>query len=355
MNTIHPLTQWVINKIETEYKEDVALLIGIEGHSTNEDFHGECFDYFVPATERGYKLSETFIIDGIGHDLYPRSWERLEQSVKLNEMALLIDKAVILYAKSDEDENRFLDMQKRLKQNLQDDTFVYAKALESMDRALEIYRTLIFEGKSYRIRCEAFYIHKHLSQAVAFLNHTYTESSIFTERQAYNEDAKSRIYHCPEMTVVPDGFFSLANKLLRTDNDQEISEIILGLLKSTRNFILDRKPSESVEYRNNKFEELADWYQEMSLTWSRIRYFCEHQMVEEAYTDACLMQEEFLTIACEFGIEELNLLDSFDPTDLSLLALRSNQLEQYLKELLAGHGITLNSYTDLEEFLEKRS
>ena len=53
---MHPLTQWVINKIETEYKEDVALLIGIKGHATNNDDHGECFDYFIPATERGYEL-----------------------------------------------------------------------------------------------------------------------------------------------------------------------------------------------------------------------------------------------------------------------------------------------------------
>ena len=76
MKTIHPLTQWAIHKIETEYKEDIALLIGIKGHSTDGDCHGECFDFFVPATEHGYNLSQTFIIDGIGHDLYPRSWER---------------------------------------------------------------------------------------------------------------------------------------------------------------------------------------------------------------------------------------------------------------------------------------
>ena len=48
MKNIHPLTKWVINKIENEYKDDVALLIGIKGHSTDRDCHGECFDFFVP-------------------------------------------------------------------------------------------------------------------------------------------------------------------------------------------------------------------------------------------------------------------------------------------------------------------
>ena len=59
---MHPLTKWVIDKIEKEYKDDVALLIGIKGHSTDGDEHGEIFDYFVPATERGNELSETFTL-----------------------------------------------------------------------------------------------------------------------------------------------------------------------------------------------------------------------------------------------------------------------------------------------------
>lgn len=104
---MNPLTKWVINKIENEYKDDIALLVGIKGHSTNGDGHGECFDFFVPATERGNELAETFIIDGVGHDLYPRSWERLEDSVNLDDMALLLDQATILYARSEDDAKRF--------------------------------------------------------------------------------------------------------------------------------------------------------------------------------------------------------------------------------------------------------
>ena len=113
MEKIHPLTKWVINKIENEYKDDVALLIGIKGHSTDGDGHGECFDFFVPATDKSYQLSETFIIDGVGHDLYPRSWERIENSVNLNDMAILLDQATILYARSPEDAERFNDCKKR--------------------------------------------------------------------------------------------------------------------------------------------------------------------------------------------------------------------------------------------------
>ena len=92
----------------------MALLIGIRGHATDGDCHGECFDYFIPATDRAYELEETFIIDGVGHDLYARSWERMEKSVTLDEMTFVLANATILYAKSKEDEERFLALQKKL-------------------------------------------------------------------------------------------------------------------------------------------------------------------------------------------------------------------------------------------------
>lgn len=368
---MHPLTKWVIDRIRKDFKDDIALLIGIKGHSTNGDGHGECFDYFVPATDRGNELTETFIIDGVGHDLYPRSWERLENSVNLDDMAILLDQATILYARSDADVARFEDCRKRMNANLNGDAFVYGKALEYMDKALEIYRSLIFEDKLYRVRSEADYIHDCLSRAVAFMNHTYAESPIYSESQAYNSTDESRMYSCPGMKVVPDGFFASARKLLEEQDVTALKETVLALLKTTRSFILERKSDAPKDAAAGTgvagshdagttadagidFQGLADWYQELSLTWRRIRYFCANGMVEKAYTDACYLQEEFLNIAEEFRIEELNLLDSFDRNNLPLLADRSNQLEKTVQGILADHGIKINSYSSVEAFLAAR-
>ncbi len=58
------LTAWAITQIQEKYKDEIALLIGISGHSLENDCHGECFDYFVPANVNGNKLAQTFIIDG---------------------------------------------------------------------------------------------------------------------------------------------------------------------------------------------------------------------------------------------------------------------------------------------------
>lgn len=356
MNETKKLTDWVIQRIEKEYKNDVALLIGIHGHNINGDGHGVCFDYFVPATERGNGLAETFIIDGVGHDLYPRSWERLENSVLLKDMAIAIDTAEILYARSKEDEERFMDLKKRLYENLNNPEFIYSKALEYMDQALEIYRTLIFEEKSYRAKSEAGYIHLCLSQAVAVLNHTYTESPLFSETQAHDSDPESRIYHCPELKEVPKDFYRNAQTLLKEQNPEKMKEIILLMLKNTKEFILEREPvCEPSNISQTDYAALADWYQELSLTWRRLRLFCQNNMPELAYIDAGYLQNELLYIAQEFHVEEMNLLDSFDADNLSALQVCADRLEQKVLTILSDHQTAVNSYESVEAFLKARS
>lgn len=351
MKEIHPLTNWAIQKIETHYKDDIALLIGIKGHATDGDCHGECFDFFIPATDKGYELSQTFIIDGIGHDLYPRSWERVEASANLEDMAIVLTGATILYARSDEDIARFEAIQQKLKDNLQNPDFIYGKALDALDKALDIYRSFMFENKSYRACSEAGYIHLYLSQAVAYLNHTVTDSPIFNERQAYDVIPENNIYHCSGLLEVPDGFFQNARKLLYTREVLPLREIVTSLISATKAFILERKPDTPSVSKEINYQNLADWYQELSLTWRRIRYFCKQGMVEKACNDAGYLQNELLYIAEEFRLPELNLLDSFVPEDLELLALRSNCLEQIIKDIIKEHGISIREYDSLDDFL----
>ena len=174
------------------------------------------------------------------------------------------------------------------------------------------------------------------------------------------------MYSCPEMKTVPDGFFANARKLLESDDTEVLRKTVFALLKTTRSFILEHKPVSSSASASSDdpatkaaskvdYHGLADWYQELSLTWRRLRYFCKNNMVEKAYTDACYLQEEFLYIAQEYKVQELNLLDSFDKDNLSLLAERANSFEIIIKGILAKHGVKINSYSSVEDFLAKRS
>ena len=125
-------------------------------------------------SERGNELSQTFIIDGIGHDLYPRSWERTERTALLEDRATLcLGNAKILYSRSKEDEERFESIRQRLFSNLQNKEFAYKKALEGMNVAMDLYRTMMFEDSFYKVRMAVGYVNHYLAVAVGYINGSY--------------------------------------------------------------------------------------------------------------------------------------------------------------------------------------
>jgi len=98
------LANWAIKKIEAEYKDDVCLLLEHMTHKLEKDADATTFGFYIPATNRANGLARTFIIGGIGHDLFPMSWARIEgmADVKDYNTTCLRD-TKILWARSDED------------------------------------------------------------------------------------------------------------------------------------------------------------------------------------------------------------------------------------------------------------
>lgn len=354
MEAENRLTQWVKEKIEKEYREDIALLIGVTGHATNGDGHGECFDYYVPVNERGNELAQTFIIDGVGHDLYPRSWERTERTANLEEFpTLCLAASEILYARTREEEERFLSLKNRLFENLRNPGLMYQRALERVDMAMDIYRTLLFEEKLCKCRMAAGYIQSLLTQAAAFMNQTFADCGIFSEKQAEQDSAESRMYHCPELKEVPEKFYDYSKQLLRADTIEEIRELIYLLIQSARRFLQQRRPAEMKKEKKDGYEQLSGWYEEMSLTWRRIRYFCQQNMPEEAFHDCVYLQTELVVAAEEFGFEEMDLLGFFDPDCLEKVSRQSCELEKAVRAIIIERGGKINEYPSLEDFLSR--
>lgn len=332
------LTDWAINKIKTEYADDIALLVAVEGHSVNNDGHGESFDYFVPATERGNDLAMTFIIDGMGYDLYPRSWARTERTANLEDSATFcIGDAKILYSRSKEDEDRFLSIKKKLYENLQDRRFVYKKALEGLNVAMDLYRTIMFEDKLYKVRMAAGYINDYLSVAISYLNGTY----------------KSRFTDLGSLKEIPVNFIEYYKAIIHTNSVSEIKSLTHMIISTTRQFIAGYKPEENVIERKLDFRNLADWYQELCVTWRRIEYYCSKNSAEGAFGDACFLQNELSIVQEEFGLSEMDLLGSYDGNDLGALAKRGKELESYIVGEIERHGVKLVNYDTLEAFLSE--
>ena len=355
MTDTERLTQWVINKIKTEYPDDVALLVAMEGSSVNGDGHGEPFDYFVPATERGNELSQTFIIGDVGNDLYPRSWERCERTANLEDWATFcLGRGKVLYSRSQEDAERFEALRQKLFDNLNDPAFVYKKALERLDSAMDMYRTMMFEDRLYKVRGLAGFIHYYLAMGVAYLNGTYVGDSDWHQ---------GMIPMYSKWNELPKRFLEYYESIIAAKTVGELRSIAHLLIASAREFIALQKPKSTFSAKSTDYEELAGWYEELRTTLNRIYYYCETGDADAAFMDACSMQNELSIISEEFdlfyscnvgerfGLCEMDLLGAFDALDLKPLSRRAAELEQVIIAAIENHGVKIRRYATLDEFL----
>jgi len=347
-NELLKVREWAINKIKTEYPDDVALLVAVEGCAVNGDWHGEVFDYFIPATERGNDLAETFIIGDIGIDLYPRSWERTEHTANLdNQSPQCVGSARILYARSKEDEERFLALKQKFFENLSDPQFVYKKALENLNTAMDLYRTMLFENRLYRVRGLAGYVHRYLTTAVACLNNTY--------RKDYHGGYHGGVIHeVSQWKALPAHFIEYYQAILTANTTEEMRNLAYLLIAGTREFIAGYKPEENLPEKVKDYQWLADWYQELRDWLRRLYYFCDIKNIDDAFYEACQMQSELDIIGEDFGLGEMDLLGYFQADNLDILHNRASELEKEIIETIESNGVWIKKYANVDEFLAAR-
>lgn len=341
------LIKWAKEKIKREYQDDIALLIGQEGAcKIPTDEQSIAFDFFVPNTERGYNLAETFIIEDMGYDLYPISWERLENIATLNErITFAIAKGIVLYARTKEDEENFLNIQKKIKENLTNKNFIYKKSLEYINITMDIFKTMVFDNDMSHIRKAAGGITENLATAIATFNGRFLGESHGT---------MNFVKEISEMAAKPEDFVELSKKIVKYNNSDEIKKLSYKIIDVTRNFFMNNKIKSMVDERNYNYDDLASWYYEARYTFRRIEYYCNINDYMSAYELGCYIQIEFDAIQDEFGLARMDLLGSFKWDNLGVFAEKATNLEQYILSVLKVKGVELKVYPTIEEFLGRR-
>ncbi|TNF09584.1 MAG: hypothetical protein EP317_00600 [Bacillota bacterium] len=108
MNAYH-VAELFIDKIKKDYKDDISVVV-MMGSRIYQDTHekSDLDLYFVPKTQRGYNLGFVFTMEGIGFDLWPISWERLEKIASWHErLVSIVTEGKVLWYGSEDDLNRF--------------------------------------------------------------------------------------------------------------------------------------------------------------------------------------------------------------------------------------------------------
>lgn len=339
------LIEWVINKIETEYNGEISLLLGRRGAcKVPTDGDNIAFDFFIPATDRGYSLARTFIIDDMGYDLFPMSWERVDGLAALNErITFCLADSEILYARNEADRERFELLQKTLQNNLKNQEFIYKKALEKINSAMDIYKTMMFETSLSNVRKAAGGISEYLCEAVVIINGTYINGDY-----GYVQ----RVKQIKELAKTPSNFIENFENIIKAKDVTTIIKIVHEFIKETRGFFNQFSPKKSVNKYN--YDELAGWYEESRYTFRRIAYACKNNNYVESFSWGCYLQIEFDILSEEAGLDTMDLLSSYDADDLSTFEKRANEIEEYILSEIKKHNVVLRKYDNLEEFLKNQ-
>ena len=340
------LIDWVINKIENEHKGDISLLLGRKGAcKIPTDGDEIAFDFFIPANDNGYSMARTFIIGEMGYDLFPMSWERVEGLAALNEsLAFCLADSEILYARNEADKERFEILRKTLFNNLKNKDYVYKKSLERINYAMDIYKTMAFEKSLGSARKAAAAIISYLSEALALINGTYANRDYgFADRFSQMKSLKD----------IPDNFLKYYEEILRAKDIKNIFQLIHKLLEETREFFKQFE-AKKIE-KNYNYEELAGWYEECRYTFRRISYACKNNRFVECFSWGCYLQIEFDILTEEAGLDNMDLLGCYDAENLSALAKRAKEIEEYIISEIKKHRVALRKYDNIEEFLKYQS
>jgi hypothetical protein len=248
--------------------------------------------------------------------------------------------AEILWARSEEDKQRFQSLQARLRANLQNPQYMLERAKKWFDTVKEIYQDTLFEERLYKVRENTGYICELLSIAVALVNGCY-----------YVHGQTNQLRELSGMKKVPVDFTKLYESIIREPSPDAQKRLCHAMIANTKEF-LDAQERCPKQAASPDFSELAAWYQELSYTWRRVYHWCDAHDPVNAYIWCCNLQSEVDEWGSRFGIADVDIFGSFKADDLVAFRKRAEAVEAKFREAIVAHGVELDEYNTVEDFLQ---
>lgn len=344
MNTNSRLVGWIVHKVKTEYPNDIALVLLYGSYingSANSRSDVDC--YFIPKTERGYALARTFILDGVGYDIFPMTWERVAGIADLQEtLSPLVGDVRIVYCNSAEDAQRFHTLQERLKHNLEDDAFVQKAASDRCQAAGKLCAMLARETDLCQIRKTAGRMIMMLADAVAVYHHEYYH---FGLKKQFED-----LQNCFSADIA-EGY----RKVIEAGQSEEIAKHAMKLYRDVCCHLhVPCLLPESVETEKTAAGSvdasyLAGLYEEICSTFNKIYVCCEAGNHILAFLSAVCLQRD-LDEAREAGCPDYDLLRDFSYEALWKLSAAAQKIEADLVRLITESGGHIRKYDSMEQF-----
>ena len=245
------LAELFVDKIKRDYKDDVAI-VHVHGSYAYDDAHdrSDLDMYFVPKTQRGKNLACTFILDGIGCDLFCVLWERLEKMASHGEkIASIVTEGKLLYYSSEEDLARFELLRERTLDK-GDRSEWLSRARRVMDDAYKDAFTIMNAQTLSEIRTGAIGLIYSLSFVLAQLN----QITIKRGRKLLKQEILA-------MPLSPRDFGRLYDSVFSGNDIGSVKAACIELVQNTEALV-----SKALAKPPVTFQKLfAGWYEEMML------------------------------------------------------------------------------------------
>ncbi len=330
----------LIDTIKRDYRDDVSFVI-VHGSTIYNDTHekSDVDLYYLAKTDRGNELSNVFILDGIGYDIWSIPWDRLLRIASHDErITSIITEGKVVYHGNDDDLRKLNEL-RAIALDVNDRVKFINKAQSVLDRAYKDCHHLECSTDLHSARMFAIRTIFSITNAIALLNRNTIKRG--------RGRLKAEILAMP---LVPRDFDALYDTVFRTAAISDMKQSYCQLLRNTQELIdaesaNSRTPCSFHERMDKNYEEMINFY-------NKIRHACETGDGVTALFAAAELQGEFESAFAGTGVDARSLPDiiqSFNPDDTKEFLSVVDDHQKAVLDLLREHGVPVSEFKDIDE------
>lgn len=332
-------TAHIAEVVRTRYAQDVSLLVLYGSHQNGTENAWSDVDlYFVPATDRAMELCRTFLIEGVGYDLFPVDWARLGRIADFSDpLSPLLGEAKVLYCQSAKDGERFEALRKAQAENLQNPAHMLGAARQRLRQAKEVFASLCLEDGLGKARSLAGYAMILLSDACAYRNGRY-----------FRRGLKGQMADLAEMDLLPAGFLADYRAVVAARTVPALRAYCRHALRGTEALLREGEGETPPALRP---EALADMLRESVSTFNKIHVCAQTGNAALAFISGVCLEGALEEMRQEAGAPACDLLSYYDEGDLHAFDRRAQEVLASLVSAVERGGADMQPYATMDDFI----
>ncbi|MDQ0173572.1 nucleotidyltransferase domain-containing protein [Paenibacillus tundrae] len=340
------LINMVIERVKRDFVDDIAI-IGLTGSFNTGDFHekSDLDLIIINNTDKGWEISDCFILDDVGYDIYCTPWDtRIHEQSTLESpnVSSLTELQVLYYAKPEDLEklNEFKQKALNALANPIGEACLH-RAEKWIDLAKLAYSDTMLSEDIGSVRHASADVLYNLVNALVSMNNTCIKRGI----KRYLEEICSLRY-------VPDHLESMYMSVIEANTIEEIRIASFNMLKSVTklhstmcdSFIV--RPAPTYDNLKGTYEELWCNYRNKILNGvltNDAPYVFLSAFGAQGYLDE---------MAAKIGTKKFNFMQYFDASNLTLMQEKFLEVMDEYAEEYGKVGREVERFTTFEQLYD---